>query len=101
MQYAVWHPSTAVAQGLVHVGEVSDFKVKKQEDIVRMMEEQHSQGDAIRGAPFIARLPLSCAAMRCRQNVDFDNVELGGKRHHYHHQRFTTVMDLKTANPEI
>jgi len=35
-------------KGMVHVGEVSDFNVKKREDIVSMMQEQYSEGDKIR-----------------------------------------------------
>jgi len=35
-------------RGLVHVGEVSDFNVKKKEDLVKLMQEQYAPEDRIR-----------------------------------------------------
>ena len=37
-------------QGMVHVGEVSDFNVKRKDDLVKLMQEQYSPEDKIRGA---------------------------------------------------
>jgi len=66
-------------EGKVHVGEVSDFNVKKQEDVVRFMQEQYSPGDAIRGLVTsvdhaISRVYLSFRTSRIAQSGISDRL---------------------------